>query len=578
MNAMMKPYEDGQLVYLSPSEIAVVDGFNPRTYFDPVAAEELEASIRAEGIQQNLVVRPAPEHPGRYLLIAGERRLRAARKIGLTEIPCLVRHVDERQALAIAALENEKRQNISPAEEAKQAQRVLDACQGDRDEACRLLGWSRSRLDARLLLLHAHEEVLNALAKRTIKLGIAELLSGLPKSAQARNLPVVIEKRYSVSELRSKLESMAQKLGTAIFNTRDCQGCPHNTTTQASLFDDGMSEGQCVGRSCFSEKTQAALKEKKAALESQYNVVFLDVEKTAGSWVYLIADGENGVGSEQYAVCKGCANFGALLSSEPGCEGQVKESICFDPLCNAEKVKVAQAEAKAAKDTAQSRSKTATGKGKARQTAKAKTSAATPKKVRELSVAFLREQAGSLAQHDPQLRRVLALLGLCSMAHFHPEAVPTRPAEAIMRLYALDDDALRDLETHVAAHYLHEHKAAYGDGDQIEKAAFAALAATGTELTGRFTLTREFLEAHTKSGIEALMREATDPSGQSFAAWWEATNGPFKKLMGKKSSEIIDAILAADFDFSRWVPNCITGEVDKLKVKTDQPTKEPDDA
>ncbi|RMG32512.1 MAG: PRTRC system ParB family protein [Gammaproteobacteria bacterium] len=576
MSAQLKPVEDGQLIYLSPREIDVQPGFNPRSYFDPKALDELIESIRANGIQQNLVVRPAPE-PGRYLLIAGERRLRAAKAIGLEEVPCLVRHVDQRQALAIAALENEKRQNISPAEEAQQARRMLDACDGDRDEAARVLGWSRSKLDARLLLLHAHEDVLKALAERRIKLGIAELLSGLPKTAQEKNLPIIIEKGYSVAEVRGKLESMAQKLATAIFDTSGCAGCPHNTTTQASLFDDGMSEGQCVGRSCFSEKTQAALKAKQTELQHQYNAVFLDIEKTAGSWVYLLPDGEAGVGKAQYNACKGCANFGALLSSEPGCEGTVKENVCFDPLCNAEKVKAAQAEAKQAQQVKVSGAKATTSKAKGKP--KDKTTAAAPKKVRELSVAFLREQAGMAAEQDAQLRRVLALIGLCSMATFHPKGVPNIPAQAIPALYALDDEALTALEKAVAAHYLAQHKAAYGDSDRIEQAAFAALATAQVDLTGRFTLTREFLEAHTKAGIEALMHEATDPSGQTFAQWWSAKRGPFKKLMGKKSSEIIEAILKADFDFSQWVPSCISGEVDKLKAQVEKhATKESDDA
>lgn len=571
MNAQMQPMKDGQLVWLSPQEISVEPGFNPRTYFDPKAMEALIENIRNEGIHQNLVVRPAPE-PGRYIIIAGERRWRAAKALHLDEVPCLVRHVNRRQALAIASAENDKRQNISPAEEAQQARRMLDACDGDRDEAARVLGWSRSKLDARLLLLHAHPDVLTALAERRIKLGIAELLSGLPKTAQEKNLPVIIEKAYSVAELRQKLESLAQKLAAAIFDTSGCKGCPHNTTTQASLFDDGLGEGQCVGRSCWSEKTQAALHAKKAELETQYNVVFLDVEKTAGSWAYLLADTEQGVGEAQYAACKGCANFGALLSSEPGCEGQVKESICFDPLCNAEKVKAAQAEAKAAQAEAKSSDSTK-AKGSSKTKTNAKTTAAAPKKVRELSVTFLREQAGTVAEQDDQLRRVLSLMGLCSMARFHPKPVSSRPAEAITNLYGLDDAALTALEKEVAAHYLAKHKADYGSSEQIEQAAFAALARTGTDLTGRFPLSREFLEAHTKAGIEALMHEATDPSGQTFTQWWAAKKGPFKKLMGKKASEIIDAILKADFDFSQWVPSCISGEVDTLKAKL---TKEDD--
>ena len=578
MSAQLQTIEDSQLVWLSPQEISVEPGFNPRSYFDPKALDELKESIRANGIQQNLVVRPASE-PGRYLLIAGERRLRAARAVGLDEVPCLVRHVDKRQALAIAALENDKRQNISPAEEAQQAQRMLDASDGDRDEAARVLGWSRSKLDARLLLLHAHEDVLAALAERRIKLGIAELLSGLPKTAQEKNLPVIIEKGYSVAELRQKLESMAQKLGTAIFDTSGCAGCPHNTTTQASLFDDGMSEGQCVGRSCFTEKTQAALKAKQAELQGQYNAVFLDLEKTAGSWVYLLPDGKAGVGEAQYAACKGCANFGALLSSEPGCEGQVNENVCFDPLCSVEKVKAAQNEAKQAEQAKASSAKAKTG-SKTKAKPKGKTTAAAPKKVRELSVTFLREQAGEVALRDPTTRRALLLYALLRESGRLSAIGDRHLPLALAELHRMDDKALEALEKETAAFYLREYAGSnYGGSAEIEQGAIGALAITGQDLTGRFTLTREFLEAHTKAGIEALMNEATAPSGQTFAQWWAAKKGPFKKLMGKKSGEIIEAILKADFDFSQWVPSCISGEVDKLKEQIEKrATKENDDA
>ena len=576
MNAVITPpsIEDGQLLYLSPTEIDEAPGFNPRSYYDPAAQKALEASVRAEGIQQNLVVRPNPEAPGRYLVIAGHRRLRAAKAVALDEVPCLIRLVDDRQALAIAALENDKRENISPAEEARQAQRMLDACDGDREEACRVLGWSRSRLDARLLLLHAHDDVLVALAERRIKLGIAELLSGLPKPVQEKNLPVVIEKGYSVAELRQKLESLAQKLAVAIFDTTGCNGCPHNTSTQASLFDDGMSEGQCVGRTCFSEKTQAALKARKAELESEYNVVFLDVEKTAGSWAYLLENGENGVGSEQYAACKGCAHFGALLSSEPGCEGQVKESICFDPLCNAEKVKAVQATAKATQAGGRSSGK---AEGQVKTRAKTQTAAAAPKKVRALSVGFLREQAAEVAQRDPATRRALLLHALLKSANrlsaLNRQGLPDAYAE----LHAMDDDALEALERDVVAHFLRSYRPDIGDGAEIERTACRVLAVTGTELKGRFSLTREFLAAHTKSGIEALMREATDPSGQTFVDWWEAKRGPFKKLMAKKSDELIDAILGAGFDFSQWVPSCISAELDKVRVNAKPTATQEDD-
>lgn len=573
MNAVMKPVEDGQLIYLSPQEIEVQEGFNSRTYFDKVATRLLEESLRDHGVQQNLVVRPHPDRPGQYLVIAGERRLRAARAVGLTEIPVLVRHVDEKQALVINSLENSKRQDISPAEEAVLARRTLEAYEGDREEAMRVLGWSKTKFEGRMLLLHAHPDVLAALARREIRLGIAELLSGLSKEAQEKNLPVVIEKGYSVSELRQKIERMALKLSCAIFDTGDCAACPHNSSIQVSLFEDGIAEGQCMNRNCFGEKTTRALEARKMELEAKYNVVFIEEEKSPGSWVSLESGGPQGVGDSQYDACKGCASFGALISSEPGNEGRVKESICFDPLCQAKKVKLAQREAAEASRSAASKGagqdgQKATAKGKGKQAAaKPKES---PRKVRELSVAFLRNEAARLAETDPATRRAVTLYALVDHIGKLNEKIGTSLHEAVARLHEFDDDRLDRIEQKAVAYLLREFDGRMNNAEPYQKGATALLAVTRADLRGRFTLDETFLSAHTKAGIEALMREAHDPDGTSFADWWEQKRGPFKKLMAKKNKDLIASILESDFDFSQWVPTCITQEVEKMEASLKQ--------
>lgn len=98
-------HEDGDLVHLLSESVRIVPGFNPRTYFDEAEHRELVESVRAQGIVTPVAVRPDPSQEGRYLLIAGERRVRAARAVGLTSIPAIVRLVDEVQARAIALAE-----------------------------------------------------------------------------------------------------------------------------------------------------------------------------------------------------------------------------------------------------------------------------------------------------------------------------------------------------------------------------------------------------------------------------------------------------------------------------------------
>ena len=194
---------DGQLAYLPLDWIEVQPGFNPRTFFEDGEFAALVESVKARGILQAIWVRPQenydPARP-RFWLIAGERRLRAAHAASLPCIPVTIRVADARQALILAELENNPalRINLSVAEEAQFAQRFLGECDGDRAEAARLLGWSRARLDARLLLLHAAPAVLEALKQRHIQVGHAELLAGLPEATQTGTLAKIVGDQITV--------------------------------------------------------------------------------------------------------------------------------------------------------------------------------------------------------------------------------------------------------------------------------------------------------------------------------------------------------------------------------------------
>ena len=104
----------------------------PRTDFDPVALEELAQSIKTYGLIQPITVRPIEK--GRYQLISGERRLRAAKLAGMTEIPAYVRSVDEIQSIQMALVENIQREDLNAIEIAVSYQRLLDECNLSQDE------------------------------------------------------------------------------------------------------------------------------------------------------------------------------------------------------------------------------------------------------------------------------------------------------------------------------------------------------------------------------------------------------------------------------------------------------------
>jgi ParB family chromosome partitioning protein len=229
MEKVMQTHQ-AKLTKLPIDHISVQEGFNPRKFFDNCEFQQLVLSIQAEGVIQPIIVRPVADGNG-YWVVAGERRWRAAKEAGLTEIPAVVRNLSDREARLIATVENSQRADMSPAEEAVAARDVLSDCGGDKAEALRLLGWSAVKFDARLLLLHAAPEVLTALTERQIKLGHAELLSQLPSDFQSATLSKILENGYSVAELKSRLASFSLDLSKATFDKTACNGCPHNSST-----------------------------------------------------------------------------------------------------------------------------------------------------------------------------------------------------------------------------------------------------------------------------------------------------------------------------------------------------------
>ncbi len=324
---------DKSLQLIGIGNIEIKKGFNPRRYFAPKAMAELVKDIASRGIIQPIVVRPNSETSG-YWVVAGERRYRAAKEAKLDLIPCVIRLLDDAEASAMAVAENTVRDDMSPAEESRTAHKVITLVDGDKDEAAKLLGWSDTKLKARLSLLHCTEAVLEALEQRKILIGHAELLATLPHPTQDGTVKAVIEKAISVSDLKSRIAGFARDLTDVVFSTDECNTCPHNSVIQQSLFETHIESGKCANPTCFSEKTQSALTTKKGELAEKYPVIFLDTEKVRGSYALVIKQGDGGIGSEQFIACQQCANFGVLMDSSPGNEGKLSEDVCFDRPCH----------------------------------------------------------------------------------------------------------------------------------------------------------------------------------------------------------------------------------------------------
>src|SRR5438105_9261032 len=331
--------DSGDFMQETASLSRIRPGKNPREFFDEGEMNELAESIRSYGVLQPILVRPAGD-VGQYVIIAGERRYRAAKAVfgGDYEIPIVVKDFNDGDAEAAAIIENVHRAQMSSAEEAKAAKRLLYRNRNDREETARQLGWSPEKLDSRLALTACSDTVLKALTERKILVGHAELLAGVPPATQDNVLKGILDHNVPVAVLKAQLGKFARKLAEAIFDTAQCSSCPHNSAMQASLFGESLGEGYCQHPSHFDELTTQVVEAKAASLKDTYQVIKIVRKEDGFQPLHLTADGDLGVGAQQYESCKGCVSFGCAVSNMAGSYGEVTASLCFDASCNSKKV------------------------------------------------------------------------------------------------------------------------------------------------------------------------------------------------------------------------------------------------
>ncbi len=189
--------------------------YQPRTRMDEGALYELAESIKAQGIMQPILVRKLASgaNAGKYEIIAGERRFRAARLAGLESVPVLVREVADEAAAAMALIENIQREDLNPLEEAQGLQRLIRDFGLTHEQAAQAVGRSRSAASNLLRLLNLADPVQSMLMAGDLDMGHARALLTLERAAQITAANQITAKKLSVREA----ESLARKL-TAEFN------------------------------------------------------------------------------------------------------------------------------------------------------------------------------------------------------------------------------------------------------------------------------------------------------------------------------------------------------------------------
>ena len=185
------------------------DPGQPRKTFDDETLAELSASIAEHGLLQPIAVRPKPS--GGYLIVAGERRWRASRMAGLTEVPVIVKDVTDEQAMELALVENLQREDLDPVEEAAGIRELMTHCNLTQEQAARKLGKSRSALANSLRLLSLPETVLELLKSGFITIGHAKVVLGLPTpELQEEAAQMIADNQLNVRQAEALCKKLAK--------------------------------------------------------------------------------------------------------------------------------------------------------------------------------------------------------------------------------------------------------------------------------------------------------------------------------------------------------------------------------
>jgi ParB family chromosome partitioning protein len=183
---------------LLPIEQIMRSRYQPRLNLRQESLQELADSIRAQGLVQPIVVRVAVA--GRYELIAGERRWRAAQLAGLPEVPALVREVSDQVAMTMALIENIQREDLNPLEEAQALKRLIEEFTMTHQQVAETIGRSRATVSNLLRLLELSEEVRQLVQEQRLEMGHARALLPLPPALQQELARQVVRRGLSVRE------------------------------------------------------------------------------------------------------------------------------------------------------------------------------------------------------------------------------------------------------------------------------------------------------------------------------------------------------------------------------------------
>jgi ParB family chromosome partitioning protein len=189
---------NGNVAYVKTESI-LENRFQPRQNYDEAKLEDLKISIKEKGVLQPILVR---KHENGYEVVAGERRLRAAKAIGLQEVPVIIKNVTDREALVLALVENIQREELNAIEEALGFKRLMEEFQFTQEAVAEAIGKDRSTVTNLLRLLRLPEEIQKQVADAKLSMGHARALLSLEDAViQKKMAKVIIDRGLSVRQV-----------------------------------------------------------------------------------------------------------------------------------------------------------------------------------------------------------------------------------------------------------------------------------------------------------------------------------------------------------------------------------------
>jgi ParB family chromosome partitioning protein len=199
-----KPSNAAGLIHLAVEKI-VPNPFQPRTRFSELELDELSDSIRQHGVMQPVVVRQTVRG---FELIAGERRWRASQRAGITEIPAIIRDLDDQQVAALALIENIQREQLTAIEQARALARMRDQFSMDQTALATMISSSRSNVANLLRLLNLAQGVQTMLEDGRLEMGHARALLPLPENMQQKTAEDVLKSQLSVRQTETLVKRL----------------------------------------------------------------------------------------------------------------------------------------------------------------------------------------------------------------------------------------------------------------------------------------------------------------------------------------------------------------------------------